>query len=374
MRRTSRTIVIAGGGTAGHVAPGLSIAGALVAAGVDGSDIHYIGSERGIERTLVPAAGYRLTVLPGRGIKRRLALSNVGAIAGLLRAIVKSLGIIRNERPRAVLCLGGYASVPAALGALAWRVPLVVAEQNAVPGAANRLVARFAKASAVSFPGTALPRATVTGNPVRAEILAVDRSDGARRAARARLGVPDGRRVVLAFGGSLGARRINEGILAMASLWRNRTDVSIRHVIGERDWSAHEAQTAELSRGEALHYVPVRYESDMAACYAAADVVVCRAGATTVAELAIVGVPAVLVPLPGAPGDHQTANARALTEAGAARLMADRDISGPSLATALDAVFDDRALAARAAARPLARPAAAIDAAALVLRYAKLPS
>lgn len=372
MRPSSGIIVIAGGGTAGHVAPGLSIASALVEAGVDAADIHYVGSERGIETTLVPAAGFRLTVLPGRGIKRRFAWSNLAAVAGIIRAIARSIALIRSERPRAVLSLGGYASVPAAIAAVLWRVPIVVAEQNAVPGAANRLIARFAKASAVSFPGTALPRATVTGNPVRSEILAVDRSTAARDAARAKLGIPAGRRLVLAFGGSLGARRINEAFLELAANWRDRGDVSIRHVIGERDWATHAARVTELAGAGALHYVPVRYESDMATCYAAADLAVCRAGATTVAELAIAGLPAVLIPLPNAPGDHQTANARALGTVGAAQLVADADVTAASLAATIDAVLVDDTLAARAGERRLARPAAAADAAALVLRYARL--
>jgi UDP-N-acetylglucosamine:LPS N-acetylglucosamine transferase len=153
--RSPTYAIIAGGGTAGHVVPGLAIAAALVERGHPPTSIHYVGSERGIERTMVPAAGYSLTLLPGRGIQRRLTWANVGAVLGLLAATWRGVRLLRRRRPAVLVALGGYASVPAALGAILWRVPIIVAEQNAVPGAANRLVARFAKASAVSFAGTA---------------------------------------------------------------------------------------------------------------------------------------------------------------------------------------------------------------------------
>lgn len=178
--------IIAGGGTAGHVHPGLAIAEALVARGHGRDEIHYVGSERGMERDLVPEAGFPLVLLPGRGIQRRLTLENVGSAWGLVRALVRSMGIVGRLRPRVVVSLGGYASVPCAVAAGLRRVPVVVAEQNAVPGAANRLVSRWAKASAISFPGTDLPRAVLTGNPVCREMLAIDRT-GERDAARVRL-------------------------------------------------------------------------------------------------------------------------------------------------------------------------------------------
>ncbi len=145
--------LVTGGGTAGHVLPALSIAEALVSRGHPRDEIHYVGSERGLESRLVPETGFRLTLLPGRGIQRRLTLANVGAVAGILVAFVRALRLVRRERPAVVVAVGGYASVAVALAAVVWRVPIIVAEQNAVPGAANRLIARFAKASAVAFEG-----------------------------------------------------------------------------------------------------------------------------------------------------------------------------------------------------------------------------
>jgi UDP-N-acetylglucosamine:LPS N-acetylglucosamine transferase len=282
-----------------------------------------------------------------------------------------------------LLALGGYASVPAALGAALWRVPIVVAEQNAVPGAANRLIARLAKASAVSFPNTALPRAELTGNPVRREVLAVA-SGADRAAARSWVGLAgeDERVLVVGFGGSLGARRINDAVLALADAWRARSDVALRHVIGERDWDGAADQVSaldeELARRRrknepALRYDAVRYENDMPTVYAAADLILCRSGASTVAELAVAGVASVLVPLPHAPGDHQTANARAMVDAGGASLLVDAETDGDRVGEVLDPLVRDHEQRDRmaAAARSLARPDAAERVADLVERHAR---
>ena len=191
---TGAYAIVAGGGTAGHVVPGLAIAEELVRRGVPRQKVHYVGSARGIETRLVPEAGFPLTVLPGRGIQRRLTLANVGAVLGLVGAVITGIRLVRRLRPAVVVGLGGYASVPCVIGAILWRVPIVVAEQNAVPGAANRLAGRFAKACAVSFEGTDLPNAVWTGNPVRPEVVALATPDASRRgSARERLAVPAAR-------------------------------------------------------------------------------------------------------------------------------------------------------------------------------------
>ena len=363
--------IIAGGGTAGHVLPGLAVARALVARGHPLGTVHWVGSRIGIEARLVPEAGFGVTLLPGRGIERRLSRASVTAAMGLVAAVAAGVALVARHRPAVVVALGGYASVPCALAAVALRVPLVVCEQNAVPGAANRYLARFARAAAVSFPGTRLPRARVTGNPVRPEILAVDRSRD-RDEARTALGLPLNRRVVAAFGGSLGARRINLAVVAALRRWARRGDLAVRHVVGRRDWTLVAEATPDLG-GAALVYAPVEYEDRMDLMLAAADVAVCRAGATTVAELAVVGLPSVLVPLPGAPGDHQTANARQLVDAGAAVLVADGELDGDRLAAEVDALLSDpEALERKSrAATGFARRDAAEAVAALVEEHAR---
>jgi len=319
--------------------PGLAIAEELVARGVPRSAVHYVGSERGIETRLVPEAGFPLTVLPGRGIQRRFTVANFSAALGIVKAFFTSVRLLRRLRPAVVVGLGGYASVPCTMAAALLRIPVVVAEQNAVPGAANRLASKFAKACAVSFPGTDLPRSTVTGNPVRAEVLSVHRDDQ-RDAARGQLGVDPSRSLLAVFGGSLGARRINEALFDALPEWRDRSDLAIRHVAGARDYDDLSTRVPVVS-DDPISFDLVRYEDNMPLVYAAADLVLCRSGASSVAELAAVGVPAVLVPLPGAPGDHQTANATALVGSGGAVMISDSELDGPRLISEVDSLLAD---------------------------------
>ncbi|MCX7620953.1 MAG: undecaprenyldiphospho-muramoylpentapeptide beta-N-acetylglucosaminyltransferase [Acidimicrobiales bacterium] len=363
--------VIAGGGTAGHLLPGLAIAEALVERGHRKESIVFVGSARGIETTVVPEAGFELVALPGRGVERRFSAAALRAVSGILVAVFEALVLMRRLRPRVLLVLGGYASVPCVVGSILWRVPMVVAEQNARAGAANRLAGRFAKAAAVSFEGTDLPRAVVTGNPVRSEILAVDPARD-RDAARAALGLPPDRVVIAAVSGSLGARRINDAVRSLASRWSDRSDVAIRHVVGSRDWDEFGSTPLDPANAR-LVYQTVQFEDRMDLLFAAADVVVSRAGGTTVAELAVVGVPSVLVPLPIAPRDHQTANARALTEAGAAYLVPDGELDAARLEQVLSPLVEDpdrREEMARRA-RSLARRDAADRVASLLEEHAR---
>ena len=370
MSSTPTFAIVTGGGTAGHVNPALAIADALVAAGHAPSSIHYVGSERGIERQLVPSTGYGMTLLPGRGIQRRLTLENVAAIGGLLVAGWRALRLVGRLRPQVVVAVGGYASVAVGLAAVLRRVPLVVAEQNRAPGAANRLLARFAKASAVSFPGTPLPRAQVTGNPIRSDITAID-PDRDRAAARRAFGVGDGRQLLLVVGGSLGALRVNQAVLAALPAWGERTDLAVHHVVGRRDWDVIQAATpGDLG---ALEYRAVVYEDDMPAALGAADLAVCRAGSSTCFELAAAALPAILVPSPFVTADQQTTNAAHLVDVGAAVLVPDAELDGQRLVAEVDGLLadGDRRAAMAVAAHTWARPDAARDIVAIVARHAR---
>ena len=360
--------IVAGGGTAGHVLPAIAVARALVERGHAADTIHFVGSRRGVEASLVPEAGFSFTLLPGRGIARTFSWDNVGAVFGLVVAVVQGIAIVARRKPAVVLSMGGYAAVPCAVAAVLLRVPLVLHDQNAVPGSANRLVARFARAAAVSFAGTPLPRAEVTGNPVRPEVAAVQRSAASRAAARRELGLPEDRVVVAAFGGSLGARSINRAVAGLASAWAIREDVVLYHVVGRRDWD-----DPQLRATTTVAYRPVEYEARMPLLFAAADVAVCRAGGTTVAELAVVGLPAVLVPLPGAPGDHQTANAAALVRAGGAVLVPDDELTTERLAGVLAPLVasPDRLADMAEAAHSCAVPDAANRVAMVLDRHAR---
>ncbi|MEW6476379.1 MAG: undecaprenyldiphospho-muramoylpentapeptide beta-N-acetylglucosaminyltransferase [Actinomycetota bacterium] len=349
--------LITGGGTGGHVYPGLALAEALVARGHSRESIHWVGNAGKLEETAVPAAGFSIDLLPGRGLQRRLTVENVSVVLKTSRAFGRAMRILRQRRPEVVVGVGGYASLPCLVAARLLRVPTVVHEQNAAPGLANRIAVRLGAQAAVSLPGTPLPGAVVTGNPVRAAVVAVERR-------------PDPvHPLVAVFGGSLGARRVNEAAGQLYDLWRGRAGLTVHHVSGPAGFEAARAAWEAARRdGDALDYRLLRYEDDMPGLYAAATVAVCRAGATTVAELAAAGVPSVLVPLPGAPGDHQTRNAEALVAAGAAVLVPDADCTGARLAAELEPLLADpaRLAAMAAAARGLARPDAAADLAALV--------
>jgi UDP-N-acetylglucosamine:LPS N-acetylglucosamine transferase len=364
--------VIAGGGTGGHVVPALAVARALVERGHAASSIHFVGSRRGVEGTLVREAGFGITLLPGRGIARRLTVANIGAVLGLAAAAVLGFVEVVRRRPAVVVSVGGYASVACAVAAVVLRVPLVLVGVDAYPGAALRMVARFAAASAVAFEGTPLPRATVTGSPIRPEILAVVRDATARAGAQRALGIPAGRVVVGVMTGSLGSTTVNEAVVGLARKWRDRDDVAIRHAIGRRDWPVMRDAVGMLPAG-GLVYQPVEYEDRMDLLYAAADVMVTRAGGMTVAELAAIGVAAVVVPLPGAPGDHQTANGRMLERAGAAVLVPDAEVTVDRLEREVTPLVIDglRREAMGAAAAAIGRRDAADAIAALVEAHAK---
>jgi undecaprenyldiphospho-muramoylpentapeptide beta-N-acetylglucosaminyltransferase len=351
------------------VYPALAIAAALEARGVAHDDLRFVGAARGLEATVVPEAGYAIDLLPGRGVRRSLrpeALrENAGALWGTARAVVRCRNLVRCLRPQVVVGVGGYASLPCVLAARVRRrpVPVVVHEQNAAPGVANRVAVRLGARAAVSLPGTPLKGAVLTGNPVRAGLLHVRRPPTGQLAAAGPLQLS-------IFGGSLGAGRINDAALGLYDRWRGRADVAVRHVCGTRNLDVCRSVLDGVRRaGDRLDYTLVAYEHHMDDLYARTALAVCRAGAVTVAELAVAGVPAVLVPLPGAPGDHQTRNARTLADADAAVLVADADCTTDRLETLADELLSrpDRLDAMSAAARTLARPDAADAVAELVV-------
>jgi undecaprenyldiphospho-muramoylpentapeptide beta-N-acetylglucosaminyltransferase len=371
---------MAGGGTAGHLQPALAIAEALVDAGHRRQAIEFVGSARGQDRTALEGRGFPFTLLPGRGLVRSMRagdlVRNAGALAGLAVAAVRASTLVARAHPQVVVSVGGYASLPASLAAVLLGVPLVLVNVDAVPGAANRLLGRFARASAVGWEGSSLPRAVVTGTPVRPEIAAVRRDPGDRRVARRTLGLPEDRPTVAVFGGSLGARRINVAAAGLAERWKERDDRAMYHIVGRRDWEERGAGCRGHRPGEpSPSLVRVPYEDRMEAVYRAADLVVGRAGAMTVAELAVAGVPSILVPLPGAPGDHQTANARVLERAGASVLLPDPECDARSLGELADRLLADPAGldAMGRAAAALGRPDAAAAGARVVEANARRP-
>jgi UDP-N-acetylglucosamine--N-acetylmuramyl-(pentapeptide) pyrophosphoryl-undecaprenol N-acetylglucosamine transferase len=345
-------VLIAAGGTAGHVVPALAVADALRA---DGADVLWVGGERA-EAELVPAAGYPLQRIAVSGLSRSNPLRAARAALQSLRAFFTARALLARERPDVVLGGGGYVAGPVGAAAIARRVPLVLTEADSHLGLTNRLLARFARRVCLAFPleGRQEPRYRVTGRPVPA-------ADADRAAARARFGIPADATVVVVFGGSLGARTINDAAvdgLGGGEFW-------VLHASGTRDFEALRG------RVPAERYVLEPYISPFGEALAAADLAVARSGGS-IFEVAAHGLPALLVPYPHAAADHQTSNARWMADAGAAVVVADAELTPQRLRAEVEGLLGDRdRLAAMAAAsRALARPAAAHDIAAEVLTAA----
>jgi UDP-N-acetylglucosamine--N-acetylmuramyl-(pentapeptide) pyrophosphoryl-undecaprenol N-acetylglucosamine transferase len=341
------TVLIMAGGTGGHVFPALAVAEVLRARSCR---VVWLGTRRGIEARLVPAAGIPVEWVRVAGLRGKSLASWLGAPFRLLRALMDAHAAVRRCRPDVVLGLGGFVSGPGGLVARVLGRPLVIHEQNAVAGFTNRILARLADTVAEAFPGSfpAGVGAVVVGNPVRREIEALP--------ARAR--APRARPRLLVFGGSQGAVALNRLLPAALALLgaSERPEVLHQTGVGRRD----EVAAAYAAAGVAAD---VReFIDDMAAAYGWADLAVCRSGALTVAELAAAGLPGVLVPFPAAVDDHQTANARFLASRGAAMLLAEATLTAERLAEALRPLLasdPSRREAMAAAARAAARPGAA---------------
>jgi UDP-N-acetylglucosamine--N-acetylmuramyl-(pentapeptide) pyrophosphoryl-undecaprenol N-acetylglucosamine transferase len=334
-------VLIAGGGTAGHVFPALALARHLAEGG---DEVRFAGTATGQEALLVPEAGFAFVPVEAKPFVRAVSVRALTAPVSAVRSIARCRPIV--EAAEVVVGMGGYVSVPVALAALRARRPLVVHEQNAVPGLANRTLARPARTVALSFADAArmLPRSVatvVTGNPVRPDILAVPaRRDTLRKEAFAELELDEARRTVVVFGGSQGALHVNRAIVEALAALADRSDLQVILLTGP----AHlEAIQATLTSSGPLLVRPFGFLERMELAYAVADLVVARAGATTIAELAVCGVPSILVPYPYATGRHQEANARALQRAGAAEVVLDDAIGGQLFAARIGALLDDTA-------------------------------
>jgi UDP-N-acetylglucosamine--N-acetylmuramyl-(pentapeptide) pyrophosphoryl-undecaprenol N-acetylglucosamine transferase len=344
-----RDIVFAGGGTGGHLFPALSVADVLRARHPDRA-VRFIGASRGLEARLVPAAGYDLRRLPLSGLKGASALASARAAAGAAFAVVRCLLWFVARRPAVVIGVGGYASGPAVLAARLLGVRTMLMEQNHYPGTTNRWLAPWA--DAVCVPSEAARArlrgiGIVTGNPVRREFQTIGASPAGARLS------------LLVFGGSLGARSINRAMIA--ALPRLAALAPPLRLVHQTGTDEHDAVARAYAEHPALDAQVLPFLEDMPARLAAADLVVCRAGATTLSELAAAGRAAILVPFPHAADDHQRLNAEAVRDAGAAVLIRDQDLEGGGLAREIADLAGDRVRRDRmaSAARALAMPDAA---------------
>jgi UDP-N-acetylglucosamine--N-acetylmuramyl-(pentapeptide) pyrophosphoryl-undecaprenol N-acetylglucosamine transferase len=336
-------VVVAGGGTGGHLFPGIALAETLVARG---ARVTFVGTPAGIEVRAVPAAGFPLRLIPGAQVRGGGVVRAARGLAATAAGVARALGLLRELRPDLVVGVGGYASVAMVTAARLRRTPIVLLEQNTVPGVASRALGRLAGRICLGFAEAAgyFPsgRWVHTGNPIRAGVLA------------APAGAHD-TPGLLVFGGSQGARRLNDAMLDAATRLGTLADrLRVRHQTGSTDAERVTAAWARLG-------IPARVDAfvtDMGSAYADADLVIARAGAMSCAEITARGLPAILVPYPHAADDHQRHNAEALVRAGAATLIPDGDLDGARLATALEPLLANgqvrgrMAAASRAAGRP----------------------
>jgi len=328
-------ILLAGGGTAGHTSPLLATADALRRLD-DSVEITALGTPRGLEVRVIPEAGYPLELIPPVPLPRRPSVDLLRVPGRLRGAMSETLRIIDRLRPDAVVGFGGYVSMPAYLAARRRRLPLVVHEQNALPGLANRVGSRIAGTVAVSFPNTSLPGAEYVGLPIRRMISTLDRP-ALRAEARAGFGLEPERPTLLVTGGSQGARRLNRAVAGAAPALAD-AGVQVLHVVGPKG----EASLEDTGNTGAVPYVVVPYVDRMDLAYAAADLVLCRAGASSVTEAAAVGLPAVFVPLPVGNGEQEL-NARPVVEVGGGLLVQDPALTAEWVAATVPDLVRDRA-------------------------------
>jgi UDP-N-acetylglucosamine--N-acetylmuramyl-(pentapeptide) pyrophosphoryl-undecaprenol N-acetylglucosamine transferase len=332
-------VVITSGGTAGHINPALAVAQELRSLG---HDVSYAGTPHGLEAHLVPREGFPFEPFEAKGFNRRKPLSLITSSTRIIASATRARRWLAALKPQVVVGFGGYVSIPVGLAASWAKIPLVIHEQNATSGLANRFLSSRARLIALTYASAAHDFKTagtveLIGNPVRASLFEVDRL-GARRA----LGLPDDATVLLAFGGSLGARHLNEALVSHAEYLLSLPGLHILHITGSRDY---EETGATLKRvpGTTGRWHLIEYCDRMGEAYAAADAVLSRAGATTLAEIGALGIPALLVPYPHAAADEQTTNARVLVDAGSAVLLADHELDSPAFITSLSRLLTDEA-------------------------------
>ncbi len=352
-------IVFAGGGTGGHLYPALALA-RYIRSREPEAEILFLGTERGLESRIVPREGFRFKTLSARRPVRRPSRAMVGSLAALASGTGQAYSFLRWFSPHVVVGTGGYASLPAALAALARRIPVVLHEQNVIPGLVNRRLSPWVALTCLSFPESrehfpARARLEVTGNPRASEAAALQ----AGQEDYLSLGLIPGRKTILLAGGSQGALDLNRVALKALAPLQGRRDLQILYVTGERYYREMAGRAKALGPEPLLKVVP--YLENMPAALGIADIIISRAGATTLAEVNARGLPAILVPSPNVVDDHQTANARVLEKRGAALVYREAGLDPEALAGDLLDLLDspDRLAAMREASFSLGYPRAA---------------
>lgn len=339
-------------------------------------DVLFVGTPAGLEARLVPEAGVAFRALGAAGFDRSRPLTLLTASARIAASTVIAWRWLGNDRPDVVVGFGGYVSIPVGIAAVLRGIPLVLHEQNSVPGLANKVLSRWARLVGVTYAESrglfAHPdRVELTGNPVRAKVLSAERNIGRRL-----MDVPDDALVLLVFGGSRGARHLNSALVGLRDRLMAIENLHVVHVAGAAEHAAVAAALEAAGGDAAGRWRIVDYIDDMGSALAASDLVVCRAGATSIAEITALGLPAVLVPYPYATDDHQTKNAASMVAHGAAELVHDADVDGERFGNVILELLGDaeRRATMSDASRTLGRPNAAAALVALARRAAGLPT
>ncbi len=367
-----RRIIVSGGGTGGHIYPALTIAREILA--IEEAEILFVGTARGMESRIVPAEGFRFVSLPAAGIQRKLTLSNVKSLGKAAMGMWKAKKILSEFRPDVAIGTGGYVCGPILMAAALSHIPTMIQEQNVIPGITNKILSRVVDRVALGYEEaqSRFPhpeKCVYTGNPVRRDVVTAKREE-----CREKLGISSDTFMVLTAGGSRGARSVNTAMLGVHRHFRDADKLCLWHVTGTDGFDTIKESLGDVSKagawGKASRIVP--YQHDMPTALAAADLVIYRAGAVGLAELAARGLPSVLIPFPYAAEDHQTYNARAFADRGAAEMIADKDLTAEKLIRFIEDLRADSERLKRMAeaARRLGKPEAGEDIARMALALA----
>lgn len=367
-----KRVIISGGGTGGHIYPAITIYKEIAA--MTEAEFLYIGTERGLEASIVPKEGLPFRTLPVQGLARKLSLQTAVTLGKSVGSLFMANSIISEFKPDVVIGTGGYVCGPILMAAALRKIPTLIQEQNVIAGITNKILSRFVDVVAVGYEEAAASfshckRVIYTGNPVRPEVLIDSRSDGRRH-----FKLADSDFAVLIAGGSRGARSINNAMIEVHRHFKDRKGIKLIHVTGSAEYDRVLAELgAEDGNSFSESSLILSYLHDMPKGLAAADLAVFRAGAVGLAELTVRGIPSILIPYPYAAEDHQTYNARSLVTAGAARMIVDKMLTGEDLIGEIEYFLENREELAHMAseAKTLGRPNAARDIAQLALEIAK---
>ncbi|MDO8885509.1 undecaprenyldiphospho-muramoylpentapeptide beta-N-acetylglucosaminyltransferase [Candidatus Oleimmundimicrobium sp.] len=354
-------VIITGGGTAGHIYPGLAIADEIKNH-ISEANILFVGTKKGLEATVVPKAGYDFKTINIYGLKRKISLHIFVTLLSFFASSLKSLKILRDFRPQVVVGTGGYVSAPLIGMAILLRIPTIIHEQNSVPGLVNKVMGKWVDVVTASFPDTKSffkGNCIVTGNPVRKEILKTGRKE-----ALSYFPIDSKRKTLLVFGGSQGSKRINESLIEAYDKFRYCGNLQIIHVTGRIAFDGISDKIEKQKRREdKVLYNCYSYLDSIGKAYAASDLVLSRAGATTIAEITAIGIPSILVPYPYATGNHQEKNALILEHKGASRMILDKELNGIAVFNLVnELIFNDESLGKmRKNAAMIGKPKAAFE-------------